>query len=158
MKRVLAIAFLFISGLISAQSKVLCLVPSCSQKVHVGDTVFIGAQLTASDQFKSIAFAQSSGPSTSVIGSPITVYNSGIQASTQVQLTNLVPGVYVYNVTGLSQTNGTVSTLDSVTVLPATVCPVCPVCPPPPVITITSVTYSAGRLNIVLSNGQTLSL
>lgn len=116
------------------------LVQNCKQTVKSGDTAILTAMLTASDGFGSLSFIQASGPSVSVLGTPLASWQTGLQAVYQVPVTKLVPGLYVYTITGKSAKGTVGTTLDSLVV-------VAPPPPPPPVIPRTVIGFTLTLVN-----------
>lgn len=107
--RIIFVLLALVSLSASAQSKVFCLQPSCSQTVNVGDSATIFAQLTASDGFGSIRWLQVSGPTATIPTSKLATVGTGSTQSA-ISLTPSTAGTYVFSIIGTSFT-GSVATV-----------------------------------------------
>lgn len=117
MKKFLILTSLIIGSIVSfAQSKALCLQPSCKQTIKTTDTVSIFAQLTATDGYKAITWSQIGGPTVVIPVPQVTTWNTSINAQSSFTLKNLASGTYVFNAIGVSQSGGSISASDTVIV------------------------------------------
>lgn len=112
----------------SAGAQNLCLQTMCNA-VHCrqGDTVILGALLTANNKVGAITFTSAAtNPNTPVIGPVVNGWATNIADTGRVLVTGLVPGTYLINVTGKDLAGGTVTGVDSIVVAPPVACPVIP--------------------------------
>jgi hypothetical protein len=118
MKKLLFIPLIVLAFMAQAQT-IFTLVPNCKQVVTVGpaDTAYISAMLSTSDGFGQLLFSQLSGPSTALLAGQLVAWQSGLQATAQVPVTKLMPGTYVFTVTGKSVKGSIGTTLDSLVVM-----------------------------------------
>lgn len=96
-------------------------IPTASQRIHAGDSVQVVATLVTDNQVDTINWIGSITPVSSLftrIGS--TAYSS-------FWLSGLTTGTYTFSAIGTSASGGIGSVTDTITVVPAVVCPVCPV-------------------------------
>jgi hypothetical protein len=134
-----------------AKSQNLCLQTMCTAAhARVGDTVVIGAALTASNGYGSIAYKFQSGPATPVItaGTPYSPITGG---ATQVnaQITRLsAAGTYLFQVTSTdAKGNAAPPSIDSVVVAAAVICPL------PRTVTGITITLYGLTITIPVSQG-----
>ncbi len=87
----------------------------------------LGALLTANNKVSAITFTSAkTNPNTPVIGPLVNGWATNIADTGRVQVTGLIPGTYVFNITGTDQAGGTVTGVDSIVVSAAITCPVIP--------------------------------
>jgi len=157
MKKLLFIICLFASYV--ARSQEICLRTACfAAHVHTGDTVTIGGILTGGNGVLSLTAVQSSGPNASVVTGPLNGWKSGVSDTIRYQVTNLVPGTYLYKLVATDLAGGSMPGVDSIIVTAAAAA-----CPPP--VTVTGITVVLFGITITvpplsgtkvaLSNGTT---
>lgn len=119
MKKIIIATFLVITAIVAnAQSKLICIQPSCKQTIKTTDSVNIFAQLTTSDGYKGITWTQILGPTIAI---PVQTINwtTNVAAQSVFTLKNLNIGTYVFNAIGTSTGGSTVSTYDTLVVVQA---------------------------------------
>lgn len=124
MKRFICI--LLIAGSFSAKAQILnfslCMPATATANA---DSVTLTPTMYATDGYKSITVIQLSGPTTAAIGAPVNAYANTMLEQSTVSIKKMVPGVYVFQATGLTATGLTGAVKCTVTV------PALPVIPPP---------------------------
>lgn len=130
MKKLFILFALFASLGAAAQSsqgtsEVFVFQPVSSQRVRSTDSVQVFATLVTNHLVQGIAWSQVSGPAM-VKFSAVTSYYGASVATSAFWLDSLVAGTYVFKATGQSSSGTSGSVTDTLTVIPAIVCPICP--------------------------------
>jgi len=148
MKKILFVLSLLVSFSLKSQS--LCLQTMCTAAhARVGDTVMLGAVLTAANLYQGVAYTQTSGPNTASLITMPAVYVGSVSAQQNVKVTGLAAGTYLFKVVGTDQKGAAITGVDSIVVAAATPCPVVP---GPP--TFTGITLTLFGVPVVIPAGQ----
>jgi hypothetical protein len=135
---------------LSARSQSLCLQTMCTAAhANVGDTVLMGAVLTAANLYQSVTYSQTSGPNTATLITMPAVYVGSVQAQQNIKVTGLAVGTYLFKVVGTDQKGAAITGVDSIVVAASTPCP--PVPGPP---TFSGVTVTIFGVPITIPAGQ----
>lgn len=81
------------------------------------DSVLLEATLNASTGYQNIVFSQVSGPNTAIFEAPVPSFKNNFWEKQDQWVKGLIPGIYVFEAVGTSQTGQTSSFTDSVSIL-----------------------------------------
>jgi hypothetical protein len=132
---------------LSAKSQSLCLQTMCTAAhASVGDTVLMGAVLTAANLYQSVTYSQTSGPNTATLITMPAVYVGSVSAQQNIKVTGLAVGTYLFKVVGTDQKGAAITGVDSIVVAAAPA-------PCPPQRTVTGVTITMYGITITIPAG-----
>jgi hypothetical protein len=113
------------SAILGSTNKIDCLQGSCTQTLNT-TSGYIAAFISAKEAVApggGLTFKLASGPNTPVMGTPIVSWNTGNADTTSIPIAGLIPGTYVWNITGTTVSGATASVTASVIVVPPVVTP-----------------------------------
>jgi hypothetical protein len=131
---------------LSAKSQSLCLQTMCTAAhASVGDTVLMGAVLTAANLYQSVTYSQTSGPNTATLITMPAVYVGSVQAQQNIKVTGLAVGTYLFKVVGTDQKGAAITGVDSIVVAAGPT-------PCPPQRTVTGLSIMINGVSYTLSS------
>lgn len=145
---------LFLLVSISVKSQTLCLSTQCvATHTQAGNTVSVGAILTANAGVANITFTQAAGPNNSSIGAVYNGWLSGVVDTGIVQVSGLVAGTYLIKVVGTDKSGGiTPPQYDTIIVAAAT-----PACPVQRTVTGITIPWFGGTITIPVGAGTKIT-